>query len=49
MDMTGVRNHIDLLMKVFGVHREDANVIKTAKILAEELGINLTTPRRCAP
>jgi len=43
MDMMGVRDHIDLLMKAFRAHRDGA-----LKTLAVELGIDLTMPRRCA-
>jgi hypothetical protein len=52
--MVGVRDHIDLLMKAFRAHRDDTDrvfsedVIPEAKIMAEELGIDLTMPRRCA-
>ena len=48
MDMMGVRDHIDLLMKAFRDHRNGADrvfsedVIPEVKILAEELGIELT-------
>lgn len=54
MDMMGVRDHIDLLMKAFRAHRDGADrvfsedVIPEVKTLAEELGIDLTMPRRCA-
>ena len=54
MDMMGVRDHIDLLMKAFRAHRDGADrvfsedVIPEGKTLAEELGIDLTMPRRCA-
>ena len=54
IDMKGVRDPIDLLMKAFRAHRYGAdrvfseNVIPEVKTLAEELGIDLTTPRRCA-
>ena len=54
MEMMGVRDHIDLLMKAFRAHRDGADrvfsedVIPEVKTLAEELGIDLTMPRRCA-
>ena len=54
MDMMGVRDHIDLLVKAFRARRDGADrvfsedVIPEVKTLAEELGIDLTTPRRCA-
>ena len=54
MDMMGVRDHIDLLMKAFRAHRDGADrvfsedVIPEVKTLAEELCIDLTMPRRCA-
>ena len=54
MDMMGVRDHIDLLMNAFRPHRDGADrvfsedAIPEVKTLAEERGIDLTMPRRCA-
>ena len=54
MDMLEVRDHIDLLMKAFRAHRDGADrvfsevVITEVKTLADELGIDLTMPHRCA-
>jgi len=54
MDMMGVGDHIHLLMKAFRAHRDGADrvfsedVIPKVKPLAEELGIVLIMPRRCA-
>ena len=54
MDMIGVRDHIDLLMKAFRAHRVGADrvfsedVIPEVETMTEELDIDLTMPRRCA-
>lgn len=54
MDMMRVRDHINLLLKAFQAHRDDADrvfsedVITEVKTMAEEIGIDLTMPRRCA-
>nr|CAB3267958.1 zinc finger MYM-type protein 1-like [Phallusia mammillata] len=54
MDMFGVRNHIDLLLKAFRAHREGAervfseDIMPEVKTLADKLGVDLTVPRRCA-
>lgn len=54
MDMMEVRNHIELLMKAFRTHRNDAellfseDIFPEVKVLAEQLGVDLTVPRRCA-
>ena len=54
MDMMGVRDQINLLLKILRSHQDNAeqvlsqDVIPDVKTLAGELGINLIIPRRCA-
>ena len=54
MDMMGILDHIDLLMKDFLAHRDGVDcvfsegVIPEVKILAQKLNMNMTMPRQCA-